>query len=84
MDWRRIALSKEGVFRLAIRLPVRRSSRHVPEIQTWHPDVTLDFDSDPDACAAMRRRILDGDRGPLVNRGHARPFRRLRPCHSVG
>ncbi len=32
---------------------------HVPEIQVRHPDVTLDFDSDPAASARMRRRILD-------------------------
>src|SRR5690606_22455908 len=32
---------------------------HVPEIQVRNPDVTLDFDSDPDASAAMRRRIFD-------------------------
>jgi glyoxylase-like metal-dependent hydrolase (beta-lactamase superfamily II) len=32
---------------------------HVPEIQVQHPEVTLDFDSDPDASAAMRRRILE-------------------------
>jgi len=32
---------------------------HVPEIQVRYPDVTLEFDSDQDAAAAMRRRILD-------------------------
>jgi len=32
---------------------------HIPEVQTRRPDVTLDFDSDPDASAAMRRRILE-------------------------
>jgi len=32
---------------------------HVPEIQTRYPEVTLDFDSDPAASAAMRRRILE-------------------------
>lgn len=32
---------------------------HVPEIQVRHPDVTLDFDSDPAASARMRRRLLD-------------------------
>jgi hypothetical protein len=32
---------------------------HVPEIQVRYPDATLDFDSDPDASAAMRRRILE-------------------------
>jgi hypothetical protein len=32
---------------------------HVPEIQVRRPEVTLDFDSDPDASAAMRRRIFD-------------------------
>jgi hypothetical protein len=31
----------------------------IPEIQTRRPDVTLDFDSDPDASAAMRRKILE-------------------------
>jgi glyoxylase-like metal-dependent hydrolase (beta-lactamase superfamily II) len=32
---------------------------HVPEIQVRHPDVTLDFDSDPDAAAATRRHVFD-------------------------
>jgi glyoxylase-like metal-dependent hydrolase (beta-lactamase superfamily II) len=32
---------------------------HVPEIQVLRPEVTLDFDSDPDASAQMRRRILE-------------------------
>ncbi len=32
---------------------------HVPEIQTRNPDVVLGFDSDQDAAAAMRRRLLD-------------------------
>jgi len=32
---------------------------HIPEIQVQHPEVTLDFDSDPDASAAMRRRLLE-------------------------
>jgi glyoxylase-like metal-dependent hydrolase (beta-lactamase superfamily II) len=32
---------------------------HVPEIQVRNPDVTLDFDTDPDASARTRRRVLD-------------------------
>lgn len=32
---------------------------HVPEIQVRHPEVTLDFDTDPAASARMRRRLLD-------------------------
>ncbi|MGB3865594.1 MAG: MBL fold metallo-hydrolase [Xanthobacteraceae bacterium] len=32
---------------------------HIPEIQTQNPDVTLDFDSDPDAAVKMRRRVFD-------------------------
>lgn len=32
---------------------------HIPEIQTRHPEVTLDFDSDPAAAAATRRRLFD-------------------------
>jgi glyoxylase-like metal-dependent hydrolase (beta-lactamase superfamily II) len=32
---------------------------HVPEIQVRYPEVTLDFDSDPNASAAMRRRLLE-------------------------
>ena len=32
---------------------------HIPEIQTRHPEVTLDFDSDPEAAAATRRRLFD-------------------------
>jgi glyoxylase-like metal-dependent hydrolase (beta-lactamase superfamily II) len=32
---------------------------HVPEIQVRDPGVTLDFDSDPDAAAATRRRVFD-------------------------
>ncbi len=32
---------------------------HIPEIQTRHPEVTLDFDTDPDAAAATRRRLFD-------------------------
>ncbi len=32
---------------------------HVPEIQVRNPGVTLDFDSDPDAAAATRRRVFD-------------------------
>ena len=32
---------------------------HIPEIQTRHPEVTLDFDTDPDAAAATRRRVFD-------------------------
>jgi glyoxylase-like metal-dependent hydrolase (beta-lactamase superfamily II) len=32
---------------------------HVPEIQVRRPEVTLDFDTDPDAAVRMRRRLLD-------------------------
>ncbi|MCZ7657343.1 MAG: MBL fold metallo-hydrolase [Xanthobacteraceae bacterium] len=32
---------------------------HVPEIQVARPDVTMEFDSDPAAAAATRRRIFD-------------------------
>ena len=32
---------------------------HVPEIQVRRPEVTLDFDSDPAAAVAMRRRLFD-------------------------
>jgi glyoxylase-like metal-dependent hydrolase (beta-lactamase superfamily II) len=32
---------------------------HVPEIQLARPEVTMEFDSDPDAAAAARRRIFD-------------------------
>lgn len=32
---------------------------HIPEIQIPRPDVTLEFDSDSHAAAAMRRRVLD-------------------------
>ena len=32
---------------------------HVPEIQVRRPEVVLDFDSDPDASASMRRRLLE-------------------------
>lgn len=32
---------------------------HIPEIQTRHPEVTLDFDTDPVAAAATRRRLFD-------------------------
>jgi glyoxylase-like metal-dependent hydrolase (beta-lactamase superfamily II) len=32
---------------------------HVPEIQVARPEVTLEFDSDPEAAAAMRRRVFD-------------------------
>lgn len=32
---------------------------HVPTIQIQKPDVTLDFDSDPDAARAMRRRLFE-------------------------
>lgn len=32
---------------------------HVPEIQVRNPEVTLDFDTDPDASARMRRQLLD-------------------------
>jgi glyoxylase-like metal-dependent hydrolase (beta-lactamase superfamily II) len=32
---------------------------HVPEIQVRNPGVTLDFDSDPDASAQVRRHVLD-------------------------
>ena len=32
---------------------------HVPEIQTAKPEVTIAFDTDPDAAAASRRRVFD-------------------------
>lgn len=32
---------------------------HVPEIQTARPEVTIAFDTDPDAAAAQRRRVFD-------------------------
>lgn len=32
---------------------------HVPEIQIPRPEVTIEFDTDPDAAAASRRRIFD-------------------------
>lgn len=32
---------------------------HIPDIQVPRPDVTLEFDTDPTAAAAMRRRLFD-------------------------
>jgi len=32
---------------------------HVPEIQTLRPEVTIEFDTDPDAAAGTRRRVFD-------------------------
>lgn len=32
---------------------------HVPEIQIPRPDVTIEFDTDPHAAAATRKRVLD-------------------------
>jgi glyoxylase-like metal-dependent hydrolase (beta-lactamase superfamily II) len=32
---------------------------HIPEVQIPRPEVTIDFDSDPQAAAASRRRIFD-------------------------
>jgi glyoxylase-like metal-dependent hydrolase (beta-lactamase superfamily II) len=32
---------------------------HVPEIQVARPDVTMEFDTDPNAAAAMRRHVFD-------------------------
>jgi glyoxylase-like metal-dependent hydrolase (beta-lactamase superfamily II) len=32
---------------------------HIPEIQIPRPEVTIDFDSDPQSAAASRRRIFD-------------------------
>ncbi|MGH7155792.1 MAG: MBL fold metallo-hydrolase, partial [Acetobacteraceae bacterium] len=32
---------------------------HVPEIQVPRPEVTIEFDTDPDAAAATRRRTFD-------------------------
>jgi hypothetical protein len=32
---------------------------HVPEIQTARPEVTIAFDTDPDAAIASRRRVFD-------------------------
>ncbi len=32
---------------------------HVPEIQVPRPEVTIEFDTDPDAAAATRKRVFD-------------------------
>ena len=32
---------------------------HIPEVQIPRPEVTIDFDTDPQAAAASRRRIFD-------------------------
>lgn len=32
---------------------------HVPEIQVERPDVTMEFDTDPNAAAAMRRHVFE-------------------------
>jgi len=32
---------------------------HVPEVQTARPEVCMDFDTDPDAAAASRRKVFD-------------------------
>ncbi len=32
---------------------------HVPDIQVAHPEVTIDFDTDPDRAAASRARLFD-------------------------
>lgn len=32
---------------------------HVPEIQVPHPEVTIEFDTDPNAAQATRRRVFD-------------------------
>jgi glyoxylase-like metal-dependent hydrolase (beta-lactamase superfamily II) len=32
---------------------------HVPEVQTARPEVCMEFDTDPDAAAATRRRVFD-------------------------
>ena len=32
---------------------------HVPEIQVPRPEVTMEFDTDPNAAAATRRRVFD-------------------------
>ncbi len=32
---------------------------HVPEIQVPRPEVTIEFDTDPAAAAATRRRVFD-------------------------
>ena len=32
---------------------------HVPDIQVPHPEVTIEFDTDPHAAAATRRRVFD-------------------------
>ena len=32
---------------------------HVPDIQIPHPEVTIEFDTDPHAAAATRKRLLD-------------------------
>jgi len=57
---------------------------HVPEIQTRNPDVTLDFDSDPDASAIMRRRLLEmATVDWLLIAGMHVHFPRLRPCRAT-
>jgi glyoxylase-like metal-dependent hydrolase (beta-lactamase superfamily II) len=32
---------------------------HVPDVQAPHPEVTIEFDTDPTAAAATRRRVFD-------------------------
>ena len=41
------------------RLLIWGDTVHVPEIQVEQPDVTMAFDTDPKAAAAMRRHVFD-------------------------
>ena len=41
------------------RLLIWGDTVHVPEIQVEQPDVTMEFDIDPKAAAAMRRYVFD-------------------------
>jgi glyoxylase-like metal-dependent hydrolase (beta-lactamase superfamily II) len=41
------------------RLLIWGDTVHVPEIQVEQPDVTMEFDTDPKAAAAMRRHVFD-------------------------
>jgi glyoxylase-like metal-dependent hydrolase (beta-lactamase superfamily II) len=41
------------------RLLIWGDTVHVPEIQVARPDVTMEFDTDPNAAAAMRRHVFD-------------------------
>jgi len=41
------------------RLLIWGDTIHIPEVQFAHPEITMVPDTDPDAAAAMRRRLLD-------------------------